>query len=75
MSLKKDLTQKILDYAGATFTYSELIEYCRIWGYKISNAERRLREVTSPEDSEIEIVMKKNYILGYRATGKQGRMW
>ena len=67
---------------GATFLYSELIEYCRIWHVKIESATRRLREVTHPKQQEgqpkikpeIEVVMKKNYIVGYRVPGKQGKM-
>ena len=82
MSLKANLVDKIKSYSGSVFTYSELMEYCRIWSVKISAAERRLREVTHVEEEgqpkkepEIEIVTKKNYIVGWRMKGKQGRMW
>ncbi len=67
MSLKTQLVKKIKDLNGAVFTYSELTLYCKMWGYKISNAERRLREVIHAEGSEIEVgVSKKGAIVGYR---------
>lgn len=62
MSLKKNLNQIIKDRNGELFTITELEAYCKKAGYKLSNAERRLRPSESPE---IERVFKKGYIIGY----------
>ena len=58
---------------GATFLYSELIEYCRIFNYKVENGSRRLREATAI--GQIEAVRKKRVVIGWRVPGKQGKMW
>ena len=66
MSLKEGLKKIIQNYNGATFTYGEFEEFCKRNGNKISNGERRMRELTHEEDSEIGIVTsKKHHIIGY----------
>jgi len=68
MSLKADLIKQI---SAKPMTYNALVEYCRIWGAKVSNAERRLREC-----EEIEAVRnKKGYIVAYRKLGPQGQLF
>lgn len=71
MSLKQKLLQKIEEKNGGIFTYYEFKEYCRIWGKKESNAERRLRE----SKKIIETVTNyKGTILGYRLkNGKENQ--
>lgn len=71
MSLKSRLVEQIKAKSGEIFSYQELINFCRIWGYKVSNAERRLRESCAGPDAEIEAVFHKGYIVGYREKKRQ----
>ena len=72
MSLKKQLVDLITLRNGRVFTYEELIRYCQMWGAKVSNLERRMRESTD----EIEAVRsKKGAIIGYRARQAQGSLF
>ena len=74
MSLKANLINKIKDFHGAVMTYEEMFRYCQMWNFRISNAERRLRE--SVATGEIENVRsKKGAVIGWRVPGKQGKMW
>lgn len=63
MSLRSQLNQIIKERKGELLTIGELEVLCKRLGYKLSNAERRLRPSDSPE---IERVMKNGYIIGYR---------
>lgn len=62
-SLKSQLQQIIKDRNGGIFTLNELEAYCHKVPCKLASAERKLRPSESPN---IERVMKKNYILGYK---------
>mgnify|MGYP001593254149 CR=1 FL=1 len=64
MSLKSSLHQIIKDRRGEIYTLKELEEYCHKAGYKLSNAERRLREMRS----EFQRVYNKKHtaIIGYK---------
>ena len=76
MSLKKDALRKIQSLDGKIFTYNDAVEFCRVWGKKISNFERRMREVAEKEDSGIEVMRnKKNYIIGWRKKVEQSRLF
>ncbi len=64
MSLKSSLNQIIKDRRGEIYTLKELEEYCHKARYKLSNAERRLREMRGefqPVYNE-----KKTAIIGYK---------
>lgn len=63
MSLKANLNQIIKDRNGGIFTLNELEAWCHKVPCKLASAERKLRPSESPN---IERIMKKNYILGYR---------
>lgn len=72
MSLKSEL-QKIIRERGYMST-AQVEEYCKAHRYKLSNAERRLRESESPN---VEAVKEKGYIIGYKPkrnpfNGEQG---
>lgn len=67
MSLKSNLNQIIRDMNGEIFTITALEAYCKKAGYKLSNAERRLRP---SESLDIIRVMKKGYIIGYKYEAK-----
>ena len=68
MSLKKLLIKQIEMRKGELWSYNEMCEFCRIWGYRTSNGERRLRE----ERELVETVCNhKRIILGYRKKQKQ----
>lgn len=64
-SLKVRLNIYIKNQDGQTVSLDRITELCRLWGYKSSNAERRLRHSDSPN---IESVWneKKTAIIGYR---------
>ena len=64
MSLKSSLQQIIKDRNGEVFTLKELEDYCHKAGFKISNAERRLRE--SPEVEPV-YNQKHTAIVAYKA--------
>lgn len=74
MSLKGNLYHIIRERDGRPYAYSELQEYCRIWNYKTSNAERRMREILR-ENDDIEAIKKKNYVWGWRLKKKQKRLF
>lgn len=63
MSLKLALNQILKNHSPQTMTLAELEAYCKLSGYKLSNAERRLRPSESPN---IERVFKNGAIIGYR---------
>jgi predicted SPOUT superfamily RNA methylase MTH1 len=63
MSLKKHLEEEIRK--RGKITYADLVEFSRVWGYKVENGSRRLRELVNEVD-DIEVVMKKNYIDGWQ---------
>lgn len=65
MSLKANLNQIIKDRAGEVFTLRELTSYCQTAGYKLSNAERRLRASESPNVQPV-YNDKRTAIVGYR---------
>lgn len=58
-SLKASLQSLIISH-GYVST-KEIEEFCRQHSFKISNGERRLREL-----KDIEAVREKNYIVGYK---------
>jgi len=71
MSLKQLLIDQIEAREGEVFTYDDLVDYCRVWGFKISNAERRLRECHDIE----KVFSKKGAIIGYRITEAQQKLF
>ena len=71
MSLRTNLYKQIEARKGEVFTYQELENYCRVWGYKISNAERRLREMAGVEG----VRNRKNCITGYRLITEQSKLF
>ncbi len=75
MSLKIELTKKIKAWNGI-YSQDQVETFCRMWNYKISNGERRMREECNKKDPEIEAVLnKKKAIIGYRTLQAQGRMF
>ena len=70
MSLKANLIKEIQE--RKFLSYDDLINFCRIWGYKVSNAERRMREA-------IEIIEptrnKKGAVVGYRPRTTQRKLF
>jgi len=76
MSLKRQALIKIDSLEGKIFTYNDAVDFCRKWGKKISNFERRMREVAEKENSGIEVMRnKKNYIIGWRKKVEQSRLF
>lgn len=63
MSLRANLNQIIKDRNGGVVSIDEIADYCKKAGFKLSNAERRLRPSDSPD---IQRVFKKGYIIGYK---------
>ena len=68
-SLKSQLYDLIRDKGEVS--YGQVVEFVLEYGAKISAAERRLRELTSPENSSIQPVMKQSkkgshYIASYK---------
>jgi len=61
------LRQKLNDYIkgenGAFVSHDTVKQLCKQWGYRESNAERRLRPSESPN---VERIMKNGAIVGYR---------
>ena len=64
MSLKKSLHDRIRLYEGKLYPYDEVERICRVLGYKISNAERRLRPSESPDIQTV--YSEKGFIIGYK---------
>ena len=65
MSLKEELYSAIKRYEGQVYSFQQVESICKYNGYKVSNAERRLRELCA--DGDIEPVFhEKGYINGYR---------
>ena len=60
-SLKSALTEMI--WSRGYVSMAQVEEYCKAHRYRLSNAERRLRESESPT---IEAVREKGYIIGYK---------
>ena len=67
MSLKAELKKRIKE--KGEISYNEVEDYCRMFNFKTSNAERRMREVCN--EGEIEPVMKKGYICGWKVREEQ----
>lgn len=66
MSLKNDLHTAIERLNGEILTFDEFETICKKNGKKVSNGERRMRELTHCKDPEIEIITsKKGHIVGY----------
>ena len=65
MSLKSKLNEAIKQKGYMSF--DEVKRYTEELGYKLSNAERRLRRSESPN---LERVMKKGAIVGYKWINK-----
>lgn len=66
MSLKVELYNAIKNLNGEVLSYEEFETICKRNGRKVSNGERRMRELTHCKKPEIEtIISKKNYIIGY----------
>lgn len=71
MGLKEALYKAIKIYDGKVFPLDEVEKLCRLHAiqtgarYKISNAERRLRELAAEGDIE-PMYHNKGYICGYR---------
>ena len=63
MSLKQRLNDWIKNEQGRIVFIDVIERQVREWGFKISNAERRLRPSDSPN---IERVFKNGAIVGYR---------
>lgn len=63
MSLKSNLNQIIKDRNGGIYSINELEAYCKKVPCKLASAERKLRPSESPN---LERVMKKGYIIGYK---------
>lgn len=67
-SLKLALYNAIKCYDGQIYPFNEAMRLCEIKGYRQSNGERRLRELSDPPNNEIETLYHpdKHYIIGYR---------
>jgi len=65
-SLKNALRGAIKCYNGNVYPYSRMEELCRLCGRRITNGERRLRELASEENTEIEKIKHKGCVIGYR---------
>lgn len=65
--MKTGLREKLSDWIksenGRVVTIGVIEQQVKLWGYKISNYERRLRPSESPN---IERVFKHGAIIGYR---------
>lgn len=62
-SLIKQLNNWIKNANGEMVTIDALEKQVKVWGYKISNYERRLRPSNSPN---VEAIKKDGYIVGYK---------
>jgi len=65
-SLKTALRNAIKCYDGKIYPYNEMVRCCALCKHRVSNGERRLRELT--HEGEIETIYDpdKHYIIGYR---------
>ncbi len=72
MSLKRELENKIRK--KGELSYDELVSYCRIFGYKVGNGERRLRELCNETDIKT-IRTSKGHIKGYTLGEAQGSLF
>ena len=63
MSLKEKLNNYIRDQNGSFVSHDMIKQLCQQFGYRESNAERRLRASESPN---IERVYKNGAIIGYK---------
>lgn len=61
--LRQRLNDYIKSYKGEVVPHDTIKQLCKAWGYRESNAERRLRASESPD---IERLMKNGAIVGYR---------
>ena len=65
MSLRSELHTAIKRLNGEVLTFEEFEIICKRNGRKVSNGERRMRELTHCKDPEIEVIIsKKGYIIG-----------
>jgi len=62
MSLRVKLNDWIKSENGKMVSFSAIEHQTRLWGYKVSNAERCLRPSSSPD---LERVFKNGAIIGY----------
>ena len=48
--------------------YANIENWCKVWGYRVSHAERRLREIPEvvAKIKEPDLFNKKKYIIGYK---------
>lgn len=69
MSLKKEVEAKIRE--DGKITYNELTNFCWMRGYKVSTAERRLRELCNETNIE-PIRTSKGAISRWQVEQKQG---
>ena len=66
MGLKTTLFETIRGLNGSLFGVNDFEIMCKRNGRRISNGERRMRELVSAPGSNIKVLKnKKNYILGY----------
>ena len=66
MGLKAELYSLIKARNGEVFTYEEFEVICRRRGRRVSNGERRMRELTHCLNPEIDIVRSsKGHITGW----------
>ncbi len=70
MSLKKRL-EDIICESKEPITYNQISEFCRVWGYRLSNAERRLRESHLVKA----VYGKKGYIVAYKKVEAQASLF
>lgn len=63
ISLKQRLNTLIEDRKGGVVSINEIETLCHQYQYKLSNAERRLRQSESPN---VERVFKNGAIIGYK---------
>ena len=69
MSLKAELLKRVKSRNGEIYTFAEVESLCKELKYKISNAERRLRELCD-EGGITPLYHSKGYITGYKSVGK-----
>ena len=66
MSLKAELYSAIKNLNGEVLSYEEFETICKRNGRKVSNGERRMRELTHCIEPDIEtVISKKHHIIGY----------
>lgn len=67
-SLRTKLNNWIKSENGKMISFDAIERQVKLWGYKMSNAERQLRPSLSPD---IERVEKNGAIIGYRYFNSQ----